>query len=77
MHKFKAAELSAEQKQALRTYALRNGRLWKRRLHAAWIDGTDAREPEGPLLRRIRNACGPSLLTRIGISHLDGPSGAG
>ena len=71
MPKSKAADMTAEQKAALRAYALRNGRFWKRHLWAAWINGADAREPEGAVLRQIRNAHGPSLLTRIGLSHLD------
>ena len=66
-----AANLSSEQKAALRAYALRNGRFWKRRLAAAWMNGRDADDPEGPILRQIRNAGGSSLLTRIGLSHLD------
>jgi len=67
MPKSKAADLTPEQKAALRAYALRNGRFWKRRLWAAWI----TEEPEGAVLRQIRNVHGPSLLTRIGLSHLD------
>ena len=71
MPKSKATDMTAEQKAALRSYARRNGRFWKRRLWAAWIDGADANEPEGAVLRQIRNTHGPSLLTRIGLSHLD------
>ena len=71
MPKSKATDMTAEQKAALRAYALRNGRFWRRHLWAAWINGADAREPEGAVLRQIRNTHGPSLLTRIGLSHLD------
>ena len=71
MPKSKATDMTAEQKAALRAYALRNGRFWKRRLWAAWIDGADAKEPEGAVLRQIRNTHGPSLLTRIGLSSID------
>jgi hypothetical protein len=71
MTKSNASDMTAEQKAALRAYALRNGRFWKRRLWAAWIDGSDAKEPEGAVLRQIRNTHGPSLLTRIGHSQLD------
>ncbi len=43
MPKSKATDMTAEQKAALRAYALRNGRFWKRRLWAAWINGSDAK----------------------------------
>jgi hypothetical protein len=71
MTKVKPANLPPEQKAALRAYALRYGRFWKRELHAAWMNGKDANEPEGAILRRIRNTHGPSLLTRLSLSHLD------
>ena len=71
MTKSNASDMTAEQKAALRAYALRNARFWKRRLWVAWIDGSDAKEPEGAVLRQIRNTHGPSLLTRIGLSQLD------
>ena len=71
MPKSKATDMTAEQKAALRAYALRNGRFWKRRLWAAWINGADAKEPEGAVLRQIRNTHGPLLFTRLGLSHLD------
>jgi len=71
MPKFNPANLPPEQKAALRAYALRHGRFWKRELRAAWMNGKDADEPEGAILRRIRNAHGPSLLTRLSLSHLD------
>ena len=58
MPKSKATDMTAEQKAALRAYALRNGRFWKRRLWAAWINGADAIEPEGAVLRQIRNTHG-------------------
>jgi hypothetical protein len=71
MPKSNAADMTAEQKAALMAYALRNGRFWKRRLWAAWINGADTQEPEGAVLRQIRNTHGPSFLTRIGLCHLD------
>jgi hypothetical protein len=50
---------------ALRAYAARNGRSWKRKLLDAWMTGRDEREPEASYLRQVRNQFGPSWLTRF------------
>jgi len=55
---------SPQQLAALKTFASRHGRQWKRALNNAWLDGSDAREPDGHLLRQIRNHFGPQWLKR-------------
>ncbi len=54
--------LTPEQANALLTFARRHGRYWKRKLAELWQSGRDSGEPEGPLLRQIRNGGGHSLL---------------
>jgi hypothetical protein len=61
-----------EQLQALEDYAARHGRQWKRQLLDDWLSGRDAREPQGPLLRQLRNRFGPRWLqtyARTGASQ--------
>jgi len=58
-------ELTAQEMEALRAYASRNGRTWKHKLLDAWMTGADGREPESSRLRTIRNTIGPSGLLRI------------
>lgn len=62
--------LTPEQKAASRAFAERNGRRWKARLLTLWTNGEDAKEPEAPYLRQIRNACGPSRLQNISKADL-------
>lgn len=54
--------LTPEQQSALSTFAERNGRYWKAALRRLWDTGRDEREPNGPLLRQVRNTLGPSGL---------------
>ena len=54
--------LSLEQAEAVLTFARKNGRDWKEALMSAWLNGTDAREPNGALLRQVRNTLGPQWL---------------
>lgn len=49
------AELPADHQNAVRAYAAKHGRQWKRKLADAWGMGTDTREPDGWALRDIRN----------------------
>lgn len=49
-----------EQAQALKEFAERWGRTWKAELLDAWLSGWDASEPQGHLLRQLRNQFGPS-----------------
>jgi hypothetical protein len=57
--------LTPEQMSSLQDFAERNGRRWKSRLCDLWQSGRDACEPEGPLLRQVRNAVGPYGLYRL------------
>jgi hypothetical protein len=57
--------LTPEQLGALRRFAGRNGRTWKSTLQGLWASGADARDPDGPLLRGIRNELGATWLTRF------------
>lgn len=59
---FKQTEPSLEQVAALQAYAATHGRTWKQSLLDAWMNGADAREPKGYLLRQLRNRFGPSWL---------------
>lgn len=56
--------LSLEQATALRAYAKKNGRKWKAQLLRDW---DDARVPEGPVLRQVRNIIGPSGLQNLNL----------
>ncbi len=71
MPKIQTSDLPPEHRAALKAYALRNGRFWKRKLLLAWSTGHDAEEPDGALLREIRNRHGPSLLQGLSLSHID------
>lgn len=53
---------SPEQLQALQAFADKKGRSWKQALSDAWMNGSDDREPNGHLLRQLRNQFGPSWL---------------
>lgn len=65
---------SPEHLQALVQYACRNGLRWKDRLSAAWSNGSDVKEIDGPLLRQIRNRFGPHWLAGLEWRHLPSPS---
>lgn len=56
---------TAEQLAALTAFAVKHGRTWKSTLLAKWANGSDANEPNGGLLRQVRNAFGPSWLERF------------
>ena len=71
MPKIRTSDLPLQRRSALKAYAMRNGRFWKRKLLVAWSTGRDADEPEGPFLRQIRNRHGPSLLQGLSLSHID------
>lgn len=55
---------TAEQLRAVDRFALKHGRYWKRELRLAWYTGRDAEEPEGHLLRQVRNNFGPPWLEK-------------
>jgi len=58
-----------EQLAALSAYARKYGNTWKQSLNHAWATGRDAHEPDGHLLRQLRNTFGPSWLAKF---RLDG-----
>lgn len=53
---------TAEQIAALVSFAARHGRTWKSKLSAMWLNGRDSYEPEGSVLRSVRNGLGPTWL---------------
>lgn len=57
--------LTAEQYDALVAYAAKYGDNWKEKLSNAWLNGADANEPNGHLLRQVRNRLGPSWLAKF------------
>lgn len=63
-----AKKPTSEQIEAIVTYARSNGRSWKAELSAAWANGADAREPNGHLLRQVRNQFGGAWLQRFKLS---------
>jgi hypothetical protein len=60
---------STEQLAAIEAFAAKYGSLrggWKEHLLTVWMSGADAREPNGHLLRQLRNQFGPSWLASYG-----------
>jgi hypothetical protein len=58
-------EPTAEQLAAVRAYAARKGPHWKHKLMDAWLDGSDAYQPDGHLLRQVRNQLGSRWLAKF------------
>jgi hypothetical protein len=69
-----AEQLVAIQAFAARYAALRGG--WKEHLLTCWMSGADAREPDGHLLRQLRNQFGPTWLSTYGSSPKTSPNTA-
>jgi hypothetical protein len=60
---------SAEQLAAVEAFAAKYGKLrggWQEHLLTVWMSGADAREPDGHLLRQLRNQFGPRWLAKYG-----------
>ena len=57
-------ELSTEQQAAIDAFAAKYGASWKHKLQIAWLAGTDTAQPNGHLLRQVRNQFGPSWLSK-------------
>ena len=57
--------------EALLAFRERHGRSWKADLMTAWMNGTDASEPGGSALRRLRNRSGPTWLDTLRPCDLD------
>lgn len=51
-----------EQLAALQAFATKHGKQWKSKLVSAWLSGSDEVEPEGGLLRQVRNQFGHEWL---------------
>jgi len=58
---------NAEQLEAVKAFATKHGRTWKDKLLTAWMNGADAREPNGHLLRQVRNTLGPRWLDKVNL----------
>lgn len=58
-----------EQLAALRAFKARHGRNWKTTLSAKWSNGTDTAEPNGHLLRQVRNQGGPTWLANFKLEE--------
>lgn len=56
------SEPTPEQLAALRAFATKYGNTWRQELADRWWNGTDANEPNGHLLRQLRNQLGPRWL---------------
>ena len=61
------ADLNPDQLAAVQGFADRHGPGWRGQLLDAWLNGSDAREPSGHLLRQVRNQLGPSWLSKAQI----------
>lgn len=57
--------LTAEQQSVIDAFAAKYGKSWKNALRTAWMNGSDTQEPDGHVLRQIRNTLGPKILTKI------------
>lgn len=53
-----------DQLAAVRAFAAKHGRGWKVKLFDKWMAATDVREPNGHLLRQVRNQFGPKWLAK-------------
>ena len=61
---------SPDQLAAVAAYAARHGRTWRAALATAWSTGRDAAEPDGHLLRQVRNSHGPAWLATVTLAEL-------
>jgi YD repeat-containing protein len=61
---------TADQVAAVAAFATRHGRSWRAELAAAWLSGRDANEPDGHLLRQVRNRFGPRWLRDVTLAEL-------
>ena len=54
--------LTQEQQDVIAEFANTHGRKWKSVLSKMWMNGSDANQPNGHVLRSIRNTLGPRWL---------------
>ena len=74
MNEIERKHPTPEQYLALARFHDKHGRNWKQKLNLAWSNGTDANEPDGALLRQVRNQFGPEWLAKWnGEVKLDPP----
>ena len=60
-----------EQAGALVRFAETHGRSWRDNLRSHWTGGPDfVLERDRPLLRQVRNECGPRWLNKISLTEL-------
>ena len=59
-----------DQVAAVAAFARLHGPDWKDALSQAWWDGSDCREPDGHLLRQVRNQYGPAWLESVEVGSL-------
>jgi hypothetical protein len=59
-----------DQLAAVAAFAARHGRTWRADLADAWLSGSDAGQPDGHLLRQVRNQHGPAWLRRVTVADL-------
>jgi hypothetical protein len=59
-----------DQVQAVAAFMTRHGRTWRADLAAAWLSGRDVNEPNGHLLRQVRNRFGPRWLRDVTLAEL-------
>jgi hypothetical protein len=67
---------SPDQLSAVAAYAARHGRAWRAALATAWLTGRDTAEPDGHLLRQVRNTYGPTWLATVTLADLAAARGA-
>lgn len=58
-------ELTLEQLERLLEFKAEHGRTWKDTLRHMWMNGQDANQRDGGLLRQIRNNFGPTWLNNF------------
>lgn len=73
----KPLQPTSDQLAALGAYAARHGDCWKHKLAIAWLNGQDEQEPEGALLRQVRNTFGPRWLAEFKLRTAAGRHAGG
>lgn len=61
-------EVTPEQLARLESFAREHGPRWRDVLRELWWTGRDDRQPDGHLLRQVRNRVGPRLLDRVEVN---------
>jgi hypothetical protein len=61
--------ITNEQNTRLLQFADQHGPDWRDALRLLWLQGIDATQPDGHLLRQIRNTVGPSKLEKVMLRY--------